>query len=450
MTFDIDRVRRLDSMAIDDRTRTAVRDALPLITAHIDSAIDAAYRQIMRFPEAAKVYQTVSMKDVHAAQRKHLLEDLFTVTFTQQQVESIVELFQRRQKMGLGLRWYFVFYSTLLRTLLAKIGPAYRKKPEQLLEVTNALTSVLQFDLELAAASYMQASEDHAATFIKGSTDELQTKVGRLTQSVSAATAQLRSTAQGMATVADQTAGQASSASTASQVAEDNIQAAAAATDQLTASINEISRQVGQSAQIATSAVSEAKRTDSMVQGLAETVGKIGAVVKLINDIASQTNLLALNATIEAARAGDAGKGFAVVAGEVKNLANQTARATDEISSQIAAVQSATKDAVNAIQGIGGTIVRISEIASAIASAVEEQGAATQEISRSVRQAADSGTTVHANIRAVSTTAETTKKNARDLLSGVDSLATGLGSLQHELDGLSTQVSRFLDQVRSR
>jgi len=190
------------------------------------------------------------------------------------------------------------------------------------------------------------------------------------------------------------------------------------------------------------SAVEEAQRTNVKVQGLAEAAGKIGDVVRLINDIASQTNLLALNATIEAARAGDAGKGFAVVAGEVKSLANQTAKATDEISAQIVAVQNATKDAVAAIQGIGNTIARINEIASTIAAAVEEQGAATQEIARNVQQAAHSGATLTTNISSVSSAAENTGQAAGEVMGAASSLS-------QQAEHMTGQVGAFLGKIRS-
>ncbi|HXP97771.1 MAG TPA: methyl-accepting chemotaxis protein, partial [Telmatospirillum sp.] len=178
------------------------------------------------------------------------------------------------------------------------------------------------------------------------------------------------------------------------------------------------------------------------VQGLAEAAGKIGDVVRLINDIASQTNLLALNATIEAARAGDAGKGFAVVAGEVKSLANQTAKATEEISAQIVAVQNATKDAVAAIQGIGNTIARINEIASTIAAAVEEQGAATQEIARNVQQAAHSGLTLTTNISSVSSAANDTGQAAGEVTGAASSLS-------QQAEQMTSQVGAFLSKVRA-
>jgi len=202
----------------------------------------------------------------------------------------------------------------------------------------------------------------------------------------------------------------------------------------LSSSIEEISRQVAHSATIAANAMSEAERTNSMVESLSEAAGKIGQVVNLINAIASQTNLLALNATIEAARAGEAGKGFAVVANEVKSLANQTAKATNEIGTQIGAVQAATRDAVGAITDIARTIGQINEIAGSIAAAVEEQGAATQEIARNVQQAAMGTQEVTGTIARVSAAAFETGNTAREVLSAAASLAQNSGVLEHQVD----------------
>src|SRR5207237_1395922 len=184
----------------------------------------------------------------------------------------------------------------------------------------------------------------------------------------------------------------------ASEQASANVQSVASATEEMTSSVNEISRQVQESSRIAVEAVKQAQQTDARINELSKAAGRIGDVVKLITAIAEQTNLLALNATIEAARAGEAGRGFAVVASEVKQLASQTAKATDEIGTQIAGMQTATQDSVAAIKEIGGTINRISEIASTIAAAVEEQGAATQEIARNVGEAARGTQQVASNI----------------------------------------------------
>jgi uncharacterized protein YoxC len=215
--------------------------------------------------------------------------------------------------------------------------------------------------------------------------------IGGLVQSLASTAAEMRTASQGMSKTAEHACSQATSVLVKVEETSGNVQIAAAATEELSSSVSEIGRQVNQSAQIAGEAVEEANRTNTTVQGLSTAAQKIGDVVKLISEIASQTNLLALNATIEAARAGEAGRGFAVVASEVKSLASQTAKATEDISAQVAAMQSATNEVVDAIKNIGGTIGAMNEIATTIATAVEQQGSATQEIARNV-QATASGT----------------------------------------------------------
>jgi methyl-accepting chemotaxis protein len=210
----------------------------------------------------------------------------------------------------------------------------------------------------------------------------------------------------------------------------------------MTSSVNEISRQVQESANIANAAVAQARKTNDRVAELAKAAARIGDVVELINTIAGQTNLLALNATIEAARAGDAGRGFAVVASEVKALAEQTAKATGDISHQINGIQAATEESVGAIKEIGDTIGRMSEIASTIASAVEQQGAATQEISRNVQQAAQGTMQVSANITDVQRGARSTGTASSEVLSAAQSLSG-------ESTRLKQEVGKFLDLVRA-
>ncbi|MBC7951154.1 MAG: methyl-accepting chemotaxis protein [Rhodospirillaceae bacterium] len=258
---------------------------------------------------------------------------------------------------------------------------------------------------------------------------------------VTAAAGALTSNAQGLSTTADRTLTQASSMASASDQASGNVQAVAAATKQLTASIGEISRRVVEASNVASRAVGEAEDTNRMVRGLAEAAARIGEVVKMINDIAAQTNLLALNATIEAARAGDAGKGFAVVANEVKSLANQTAKATEDIQSQVAAIQSETDKAVSAINGITQTIDTISTITATVASAVQEQGIATGDISRSVQQAAAGTAEVSRNIMDVTEAARDTEVSATDLLSAAE-------ALNQQSDAMRAEVESFLERVR--
>ena len=259
---------------------------------------------------------------------------------------------------------------------------------------------------------------------------------------VAAATNQLDSTSLAMSANAEQTKRQSSSVASATEEASGSVQTVAAAAEELSCSIREIARQVEQSNLAARVAADEATQTRQTVQGLAESSARIGEVVTLINDIAAQTNLLALNATIEAARAGDAGKGFAVVANEVKSLANQTARATEEIGNQIGAVQTATQQAVAAIRGIVTRITEINQISTAIASAVEQQSAATSEIARNVQQAAAGIERVSTNIGGVSQSATETEAAAGEV-------RTAGKALHGEAGTIRSIVERFLQQVRT-
>ncbi|WP_415236467.1 methyl-accepting chemotaxis protein [Sneathiella sp.] len=272
--------------------------------------------------------------------------------------------------------------------------------------------------------------------------DEFEGSVKHLVESFSAATTDMNTISGSMSGSAEQTSSLTQTVASASQISSSSINAVASAAEELTSSISEISQQVGQAASIAGDAVTEAERSNVMITSLNEAAAKIGDVVELISDIAEQTNLLALNATIEAARAGDAGKGFAVVASEVKNLATQTAKATEEITSQIKSVQQETGNAVLAIGGISSTISRISEINTTISAAVEEQGAATNEISRSVQKAADSANEVSENINTVNETASKTGSSATEVQGVAQKLAQEAGNLQEEVD-------RFLKQVRA-
>ncbi|MFD2206274.1 CHASE3 domain-containing protein [Kiloniella antarctica] len=288
----------------------------------------------------------------------------------------------------------------------------------------------------------VQQLRDERTNKISELTKKFDTGVSALLKSVGAAVLEMEDTATSMSDIAKKTKDRASVVSGAAQEASVNVQSVASATEELTYSIKEISQQVNQSSGVAAKAVEEASRTDQQIQGLARTADQIGDVVSLISDIAEQTNLLALNATIEAARAGDAGKGFAVVANEVKNLANQTAKATEQISTQISAVQTDTKEAVIAIQSITSTIDEMNQIASAIASAVEEQGAATSEISRNIELAANGAGEVTNNIETVSIAA-----NEAGAVSEQVSVATK--ELNLKAEGLRNEVESFLLGIRA-
>ncbi len=272
--------------------------------------------------------------------------------------------------------------------------------------------------------------------------DAFEASVKSVVDQVASGANGMRSTASAMTDTATGTRQRTATVANAAEHASANVQTVAAAAEELSSSIVEIGRQVTQSAKVASQAVSDADRSNVSMEGLAAAAQKIGDVVKLINDIAGQTNLLALNATIEAARAGEAGKGFAVVASEVKSLANQTAKATEDIAAQIAAIQSATKDAVGSIAGVSRTIKEVSEIATTIAAAVEEQGAATQEIARNIQQAATGTREVQTNVAEVAIAVDETGTRAGDVLAAAEILS-------QQSVVLETEVGKFLEKVKA-
>ena len=273
-------------------------------------------------------------------------------------------------------------------------------------------------------------------------TKAFESRVGKLVQGLSASSATMESTARSMSSTATTTNRQAGVVADASEQTSSNVQMVASATEELTSSITEISRQVAQSAQISARAVEDARRTGDTAQSLAAGAQKIGDVVTLIQNIAAQTNLLALNATIEAARAGEAGRGFAVVASEVKSLAGQTAKATTEISEQVAAIQGASDQTVAAIRNVVDVITEIDQIGAAIAAAIEQQGSATKEIARNVQEAARGTQDVTSNIAGVQQAANETGAAATQVLGAAEQLS------QQSKD-LASQVNRFLADVRA-
>ncbi len=277
---------------------------------------------------------------------------------------------------------------------------------------------------------------------VDGITRNFESMIGEIVQTVSSASTQLEASASTLSATANRAREVTNTVASASEEATTNVQSVASATEELSSSVTEISRQVQESARMASGAVGQARTTNDRVSELSKAAARIGDVVELINTIAGQTNLLALNATIEAARAGEAGRGFAVVASEVKALAEQTAKATGEISQQINGIQGATQESVNAIKEISGTIERLAEISSTIAAAVEEQGAATQEISRNVQQAARGTQEVSSNIIDVQRGASETGAASSQVLSAAQSLSGDSKRLRLE-------VGKFLESVRA-
>ena len=317
-------------------------------------------------------------------------------------------------------------------------------------EVGEMANAVQVFKENMIEAEHLRAeqaqADARAAAQRKADMHQLagqfQDAVGEIVKTLSSSSTELEAAARTLSKSAEKTRELSSVVSAASEEASTNVQSVASATEEMSSSVTEISRQVQDAARIAGAAVQQAQRTNDRVNKLSQAATRIGDVVELINTIAGQTNLLALNATIEAARAGEAGRGFAVVASEVKALAQQTAKATGEIGHQIADIQAATQESVVAIKEISGTIGRISEISSAIASAVEEQGAATQEIARNIQQAAQGTDQVAANIGDV-------KDGAAETGSASTQVLASAQMLSKDSSRLHSEVEQFLNTVRA-
>jgi methyl-accepting chemotaxis protein len=343
-------------------------------------------------------------------------------------VKRITDVMGRLAKHDLGAE----VTGTERRDEIGAMAQAVQVFKENMIE-TDRLTETQKVE---------QIAKEARTKKVNALTAAFDASISTVVQSVSAQATQMESSAQSLSVTAEEATKKSGAVAAASEEASSNVQTVASAAEELSASVAEISRQVSQSTKIAASAVSEADKANQMIQGLAQASQKIGEVVALITDIANQTNLLALNATIEAARAGEAGKGFAVVAAEVKNLATQTARATEEIGAQINGVQGATQSAVQAIQAIGKTIGEINSISATIAAAVEEQSAATKEIARNVEQAATGTQEVSANIGGVGQAANDTGTAASQVLASARDLSK-------QSDSLKSVVTKFLVDVKA-
>ena len=442
MSDTTNKAERLQFLKVDAATSNALREFRPILEKNVQGVLGKFYDHIGHYPELVKLFGgEANIARARGAQATHWL-GIFEGKFDDAYVERVRRIGKTHERIGLEPRWCIGGYSLAMGELLAVAVQEYRRKPEKLAAALQAMVKALFLDMDYAISIYIEEGKINFQRRLNELADGCEANVKSIVEQVSAAAVETQATAKAMAATAEKTQRQSTAVAAASEEASTNVQTVASAAEELSSSVAEISRQVAQSTKITGQAVEEVNRTNASVQGLAEAAQKIGDVVKLINDIAGQTNLLALNATIEAARAGEAGKGFAVVASEVKSLANQTAKATEDIANQVKSIQEATRKAVDAMKGIGSTIGQVSEIATTIASAVEEQGAATQEIARNIQQASAGTHEVSTTIADVSQSAQETGRAASTVLDKSSTIAGQSSDLRRQVDS-------FLGKIRA-
>lgn len=412
MTVDIE---RLNFLQLTSEDRQLLVELRPHLEAALPEIIEAFYAHVTSYPELAKKFDKPGLLD-HAkqAQSRHWLDGIFSGKFDSDYMESATRIGKTHERIGLEPRWYLGGYCLVLNRLCRLIVEAFPDDRPKIGRLREAVNKAVFLDMDLAISVYFDAIQERTAQSLNHHADRFEGDVKSIVEVVKSAAAEMRDTSTNMSAAAEETDAQAG--------------AVASATEQLNASIEEIGRQAHNGSSISTEAVDRARESNKRVGALATSSEKIGDVVKLISDIASQTNLLALNATIEAARAGEAGKGFAVVASEVKTLASQTAKATEEISQQVTAIQNDTQSAVSSISAITDSVESMSEIAAAISAAIEEQQTATQEVT--------------GNISGVQNASSQTGVAAKATMDAASKLLSQAEELSQKVDGFLEEIRR--------
>ncbi len=429
--FDVDREGRLRFLRIDNRTVAALREAWPVVRPKLRAILDEFYTHL-KGVEALKplIAADGMIERLKVAQGAHW-ERLFKGDFDDAFMKGVMAVGHAHARIGLEPRWYIGGYALVLSRLTAEIDHAFKRRAEKRGDLIGAVTKAVFLDMDLSISVYQELVKLQLLEREHKLEEMIVSFDGHVSRTLSEVTAALTQVEAGAAEVA-------------SVAKETNLRAStvAAATEELSSSIGEISSRVTDANRVAQEAVEQSRGVEAEMAALDKAGSRIGEVAKLIQDIASQTNLLALNATIEAARAGDAGKGFAVVAGEVKNLANQTARATEDISAQISSIHDATRQTGAAIEGIVAIINQLGEDTTAISAAIEEQSAATREIARNVNETVQGTQEVSSNIAMVSANADRTGLLSEESRRAVERLSGTARALQQEIE-------RFLGDVRA-
>jgi methyl-accepting chemotaxis protein len=437
---------RLKFLNFDDDMRKTLREMRPVVIQLLPGILEDLYSHLGKFPNMARYLTSTAAKDdVKGRQIKHW-DVILQADFDDTYLKSVQRIGETHNRLGLEPRWYLGGYSFILRRLVDAVEMGFSggwRSKEQAQARSRMLSAALAaalLDMDFVLTVYLEAGQRDKRDLLDRLAMSSRDTVGKIVDEVAGTAGQLETAAGKLTKAADGAQQRSATVVKASEDASANVATVATATEEMSSSIGEIGRQVQESSRIASEAVVQAQKTDEGITKLSQAASRIGDVTQLITTIAEQTNLLALNATIEAARAGEAGKGFAVVAQEVKQLASQTAKATSEISGQIAEIQAATQASVIAIKEIGGTIARIAEIAKTIAAAVEEQGAATRDIARNVQQAAARTADVATNVTDVSREAALTGSATADVHASARTLTDDSQRLKAELNKLVESI----------
>jgi methyl-accepting chemotaxis protein len=437
---------RLDLLQVDEPMRAALREMRPFFAKVLPGILARYYDKVRQYDPSSGIFKDGVMQEAIRIQL-HLWELIAACDFGADYLNSATRFCELNQRAGVAPQWYVGCRQMFIADQLTKaaeqeiaiprFGQAAQAARDKKALMLNTIAKAMMMDTQNIIAAYFGSNRQARKEAIAEASDRFRA----ITTTLSTASSELETTARSLSDSADNTTRLATVVANASEDASNNVQSVASATEELAGSVREISARVQESNRIAASAVKQADETDARINALSQAANRIGDVVKLITSVAEQTNLLALNATIEAARAGEAGRGFAVVAQEVKALASQTAKATDEIGSQIAGMQTATQEAVGSIKMISSTIGKISEITTAISAAIEEQGSATQEISGNIQRTANGTSQVAGTVAEVTQGATQTGAASAQLLSSAKQLTQSTAKLQAEIDGFLTSIA---------
>lgn len=440
---------RLAFLGIDTEMRLNLKKVLPIVQNDMPAILGEFYDLIGEWPQLNAMFKDQGHKNAAKNLQVKHWSTIATGDFGDDYMRSVLIIGDTHNRIGLEPRWYIGGYSVLVSGIIDAMFKKYmssgfvaKAKREEFRACLKAFLTAAMLDMDMAISTYFDAGKKEFAELLTQMTDDFDSNVAVFIRDMSISTEQLDATSKSLRSLSSSGLGKSRELEGAANIAAENVSAVASASEEMLASIKEISAQVTKASAISNEAVGEARKAGDAIGELKGSSAKIGEVVNLIQDIAEQTNLLALNATIEAARAGDAGKGFAVVASEVKELASQTAKATEDIAEQVAAIQAATENTVQVISRVSTTIDQINEIATSISAAMEEQSVVIQEVVSNTQSAADRTSTVRGIVGSVAEGATETQTASAH----VNEAATELAKKANELRGA---VEVFLANIKA-